>query len=131
MKLIRQTALWNNEGNADKVYEIDLCETAPNRYVVNFRYGRRGSILKDGTKTAMPVSLTQAEGIFEKLVEEKRKGGYRDSDNYIAPAATAQVVSEIRPINNKLHEYVLACLKEATKPSPGKIVKKWPLGRII
>jgi len=132
MKLIRQTALWNNEGNADKVYEIDLCETAPNRYVVNFRYGRRGANLKDGTKTAMPVSLTQAEDIFKNLIEEKRKGGYRDTDNYVADAQSNPTFATApEKINNELHTYVLNRLQEATQSSAGKNLKKWPLGRII
>ena len=61
MNLVKQTSLWNNDGNAEKVYEVDLCETAPGRYVVNFRYGRRGTTVKNGTKTVMPVALQQAE----------------------------------------------------------------------
>ncbi len=33
-----------------KVYEVEPCRTGKDKYVVNFRYGRRGSNLKDGTK---------------------------------------------------------------------------------
>ena len=43
MRLIRQSLLWYKEGNSDKVYEIDLCEVGADKYVVNFRYGRRGA----------------------------------------------------------------------------------------
>ena len=46
MKLIRKARLSFAEGRSDKVYEIDLCDLGgrlgSNRYVVNFRYGRRG-----------------------------------------------------------------------------------------
>jgi len=132
MKLIKQMTLWNNDGNADKIYEIDLCEVAPGSYVVNFRYGRRGGTLKDGSKTALPVALPQAEIIYNKLADEKRKGGYRDTDSYIAPAdiAAIQLVPTDNIDKNK-QAYVLKCLKEATQPGPGSITKKWPLSRII
>src|SRR5687768_11270440 len=75
MKLVCQTKLQFKEGNSDKVYEVDLCE-AGEKYLVNFRYGRRGTELKEGTKTTVPVSLTEAEKIFQKLVDEKTRKGY-------------------------------------------------------
>ena len=51
MKLLEQAILLFQEGKSDKVYEVDLLEVAPGQYVVNFRYGRRGTALKDGSKT--------------------------------------------------------------------------------
>ena len=78
MKLVRQTKLFFKEGSSDKVYEVDLCEIGGN-YVVNFRYGRAGTELKEGVKTASPVSQTEAEKVFNKLVEEKTKKGYKVS----------------------------------------------------
>lgn len=75
MKLVCQTKLQFKEGNSDKVYEVDLCESGA-LYVVNFRYGRRGAELKEGTKTTAPVSFTEAEKIFQKLVDEKTRKGY-------------------------------------------------------
>ena len=80
MKLIRQSKLELQEGNSDKVYEVDLCKAGEGDFLVNFRYGRRGSNLRDGTKTVFPVSLTQAESIFDKLVSEKTRKGYRVSE---------------------------------------------------
>lgn len=50
MKLIQRTTLIYQEGNSDKVYEVDLCQTGEDLYVVNFRYGRRGTNLKEGVK---------------------------------------------------------------------------------
>lgn len=76
MKLVRQTKLFFKEGTSDKVYEVDLCEIGGN-YVVNFRYGRRGTELKEGVKTISPVPLAEAEKVFNKLVEEKTKKGYQ------------------------------------------------------
>lgn len=77
MKLIQQTKLFFKEGNSDKVYEIDLCEVGDNQFVVNFRYGRRGGALKEGTKTPTPIGRDAAEKVCEALTAEKRKGGYQ------------------------------------------------------
>ncbi|HZU97847.1 MAG TPA: hypothetical protein VFF73_14190, partial [Planctomycetota bacterium] len=68
MKLVRQASLAYQGGTSDKVYEVDLCEVGPDRFVVNFRYGRRGSNLRDGTKTTTPVSRAEAEKVFDRLV---------------------------------------------------------------
>lgn len=77
MRLLRQASLYFREGTADKVYEIDLCSVGNDAYVVNFRYGRRGTVLKEGTKTTEPVSLYKAEEIFQVLEAEKRAKGYK------------------------------------------------------
>lgn len=78
MKLVKQIELIFQGGTSDKVYEVDLCEVGSNQYVVNFRYGRRGSTLKEGTKTALPVAWAKAEQVFDKLVASKVKKGYID-----------------------------------------------------
>lgn len=79
MKLIKRTKLSFTEGNSDKVYEVDLCEQANHseqRYLVTFRYGRRGSNLREGSKTPVPVDLTKAEAIFTSLIVSKTNKGY-------------------------------------------------------
>lgn len=76
MKLIKQIKLFYKEGNSDKVYEIDLCAIDDTNFVVNFRYGRRGAVLKDGTKTPEYVSEEKAQIIFDKLENEKKSKGY-------------------------------------------------------
>ncbi|MGN6108209.1 MAG: hypothetical protein ACTHU0_24090 [Kofleriaceae bacterium] len=77
MRVIDQARLAFREGSSDKVYEIDLVEVVPGQHVVNFRFGRRGSALTDGTKTATPVPLAKARAIYDKLLAEKLAGGYR------------------------------------------------------
>jgi len=77
MKLIKQSKLFFKEGKSDKVYEIDLCELSANEFLVNFRYGRRGSALKEGTKTPAALPLANAEVLFAELENEKRKKGYQ------------------------------------------------------
>ncbi len=76
MKLLEQVTLLFQEGKSDKVYEVDLLEVGAGQYVVNFRYGRRGTALKDGTKTPAPVSMAEARRAFDKLVESKLETGY-------------------------------------------------------
>ena len=82
MKLIRKARLFFREGNSDKVYEVDLCDlgarSGSQRYVVNFRYGRRGRSLRESTKTVSPVNLDEAKEIFGSVVVSKTNKGYRE-----------------------------------------------------
>ena len=41
VKLAKRVSLHYQAGNSDKVYEVDLCQIAEDKYLVNFRYGRR------------------------------------------------------------------------------------------
>lgn len=77
MKLIKQIILYYKKDNSDKVYEIDFCEVGTNKYVVNFRYGRRESTLRYGTKTILPVTFNKAEKIYDGLIASKIKSGYK------------------------------------------------------
>src|SRR4051794_25790092 len=93
MKLIKQTLLSFREGSSDKIYEVDLCEVGASRYVVNFRYGKRGANLKEGAKTVSAVPLAEAQRIFDDLVDSKKKKGYQEgiaaAPTTRAPRATA------------------------------------------
>lgn len=89
MKLVREENLWFHEGTSDKVYHVELCETGADQYVVNFKYGRRGGALKEGTKTVFPVNRDTAEKLFNALMAEKTKKGYQ-SQNVIPIAAAAE-----------------------------------------
>ena len=96
MRLIKQVSLEYRKGSSDKVYEVDLCEVGPDRFVVNFRYGRRGSALREGSKTSAPVGATKAEQIFDELVASKTKKGYREASSSVAstfPSQSATVAS--------------------------------------
>lgn len=79
MRLLKQVFLTYRKGSSDKVYEIDLCEIEADQCVVNFRYGRRGTTLKDGTKTPVPVTEAEAELVFEKLIASKTRKGYHNA----------------------------------------------------
>ena len=93
MRLIKHSKLRYNQGSSDKVYEIDLCDVGDG-YVVNFRYGRFGGPLREGTKTDTPVSLDRAEALFASILVSKTNKGYaeveRSGDSPPAALATAQ-----------------------------------------
>ncbi|PML81883.1 WGR domain-containing protein [Enterovibrio norvegicus] len=96
MRLIRKSRLYFQEGNSDKVYEVDLVDinsTDDNeRYLVNFRYGRRGASLREGTKTPSPVSIEKAEKLFDSIVVSKTNKGYRDG--VVSPSSSATASSK-------------------------------------
>ena len=76
MKLIRQTSLRFKKGEtSDKVYEVDLVETA-SEYLVNFRYGKYGANLREGCKTKSPVDPAEATKIANSLLVSKINKGY-------------------------------------------------------
>src|SRR5690348_4221421 len=92
MKLVRKVRLVFREGKSDKVYEVDLVElpgTAAERFLVNFRYGRRGSALRDGTKTTHAVTLAEAEDVYRSVVVSKTNSGYWDESGEAPVRATA------------------------------------------
>jgi predicted DNA-binding WGR domain protein len=132
MRLIQQTQLVFQEGRSDKVYEVDLCEVGPDRYVVNFRYGRRGTNLKEGAKTTSAVSLIEAEKIFASLVVEKTRKGYREASN---PAADPQRLKRpqiVKTTDEDARKQVV--LKRFADEKPSNIFKKkevWSLDRAI
>ena len=119
MQLIKRTTLHYQEGTSDKVYEVDLCQTGENRYVVNFRYGRRGANLKEGVKTTQPVPLAEAQKVFDKLVAEKTNKGYQDVS--IPPVEETLAKAE-KPATRKV-----AILNRLS----GQGNSKWPLERAI
>jgi bifunctional non-homologous end joining protein LigD len=79
MKPVQATSLYFKEGSSDKEYHTQI-QASGSGYVVNFQYGRRGGTLQTGTKTESPVSLKDAEKIYNKLVKEKTSKGYTASE---------------------------------------------------
>lgn len=102
---VKQITLHCQQGSSDKIYMVQIV-AAPGGagYVVNFQYGRRGSHLNTGTKTPNPVSLMQAETIFDKLVREKKAKGYLEVSVTAAPApqiipqSTTSVIAEAEEV---------------------------------
>ncbi len=73
-------SLYYRDNGSDKVYHSQI-EAQGGQYVVNFQYGRRGSTLQTGTKTAAPVDHPRVLKIFEKLVQEKKAKGYTPGED--------------------------------------------------
>lgn len=128
LKLTKSIQLFFQEGNSDKVYEIDLIESGEDAFVVNFRYGRRGAVLKEGTKTVFPVSHAEAIKIFDALEEEKRKKGYiarGDDPSLIIPSVKLKASGSS---DSKRDKAVIKNLKAAINEEESET---WPLSRII
>jgi len=68
-------SLYYQQGPSDKVYHAHL-EAKGDGWIVNFAFGRRGSTLQTGTKTAEPVAYDKAKKIYDKIVAEKMGKGY-------------------------------------------------------
>ena len=80
MAIIKSIALYCTEGSSDKEYHVSI-EEADGGYVVNYANGRRGSTLRNGTKTNSPINLNEAQKIYDKLVKSKVKGGYTEAES--------------------------------------------------
>lgn len=130
MKLVCQTKLQFKEGNSDKVYEVDLCESGE-KYFVNFRYGRRGTELKEGTKTTAPVNLTEAEKIFQKLVDEKTRKGYHVIGESNQTAEKSKVTSPKTFDEDARKNWILEKLKDPKAKSNPRIERIiWRAGEL-
>jgi predicted DNA-binding WGR domain protein len=127
MQLIERTTLLYQKGNSDKICEVDLCQTGQDFYVVNFRYGRRDTNLKEGVKTSQAVPEAQARKVFAQLVASKVKKGYRDVTTQAsndAPAPQAVEAANAPVTNNPRHQAILNRLANRDN-------NKWPLERAI
>ena len=73
----KQTTLYYREGSSDKIYHVSLEQNgSPERFLVRFAFGRRGSTLQTGTKTPAPVDYDTALRTFNQLVASKLAKGY-------------------------------------------------------
>ncbi|MFC7347668.1 WGR domain-containing protein [Chryseobacterium zhengzhouense] len=125
MKIIKQTKLFFHEGKSDKVYEIDLCEINPDAFAVNFRYGRRGAALKEGSKTPAFVSKDKAESIFDQLEKEKRNKGYQSEVEVFVELPSLDSVNM-----NSVEGVILKRLEDATQ-GINSFKTEWKTSRVI
>ncbi len=130
MRLVKQTRLFFQQGTSDKVYEVDLCEAGANEYIVNFRYGRRGARLKEGTKTAFPVSQDEAQKVFDKLVDSKVKKGYRSGEPEGVEHEPEQATTPVQAQGAELPQlpHIRRYLQKAIA---GQRPTTWSLSRIL
>jgi predicted DNA-binding WGR domain protein len=135
MQLINRTKLLYQAGSSAKVYEIDLCQVGDNRYVVNSRYGKQGTVLKENSETVTAVSLEQAQRLLDRLVSAKINKGYRDAtgEAEVAPDAIATVPLppiEIPIDSDARIQAILNCLATfLTAGVPSEVASRRPSGR--
>lgn len=134
MEQVNRKTLLYQAGRSEKIYQVDLCRMDGDRYLVNFRYGRRGKQLKEGSKTVDPVTLQQAERIFNQLISSKLASGYRDVSEetnleYSTPPPQPEASSTPRrsPSSNSGDPRHQAILNRLAARDDGK----WPLDRAI
>lgn len=90
--MIRETTLYFKSGTSDKVYYLGL-EQADDGYVVLYANARRGAKLEPKRKTPAPVTLKQAEQVFDSTMQEKLSKGYQPgSNNVVPPEAQVEAV---------------------------------------
>lgn len=131
VKRIRQITLYRRESAAVKLFQVDLCEAGPDRYLVNFRHGPQGGVLAEGTKTTISTSRERSEQLFADLVASKRSEGFADE---LPPTAeleddlvTAELLEEpSSPEATAREQAVLTRLAEGHGSSGN-----WPLSRAV
>jgi predicted DNA-binding WGR domain protein len=143
MPLTQRTTLLCQDAKSDKVYEVDLVQVSDLNagYLVNFRYGKRGKSLREGSETAAAVPEAEARRIFEKLVQSKIKKGYRDVSGQdlnaltpdTAPITIAAPKTKAKDTADRdrtiLDRLQAAASGNPIASTPGK--KEWKLDRII
>lgn len=137
MQLIQRTTLVYQAGRTEKVYEVDLCQVSEGAYVVNFRYGRQGTALKEGSETVSAVPLEMAQRIFDRLINAKLRKGYRVSTGEANPPETTASPTPApveTPIDPNVRSQAILNRLAAALQSPASTrppAKKWPLNRVI
>ena len=101
-----RAALYYRLGSSDKIYQCFI-EPSGTGFVVTFAYGRRGSTLQTGSKTAEPVDYEEAHRIFDKLVAEKTAKGYspgEDGTPYQGTTAETRATGILPQLLNPIDE---------------------------
>jgi bifunctional non-homologous end joining protein LigD len=78
------------EGSSDKIYQASLVDVG-GLFEIHFAYGRRGSAMVTGKKTLTPVPKAEAMRIWDRLIADKMKKGYREMGEPIGSAHSAAV----------------------------------------
>jgi len=76
---VERTELEFREGSSDKVYIAILLKDENEQYRVRLRYGKRYNVNIDAFKPKLnedPVSYGEALGLYNQMIDKKRKKGY-------------------------------------------------------
>ncbi|MCK9434945.1 MAG: hypothetical protein M0R32_09035 [Candidatus Cloacimonetes bacterium] len=85
-QVLPSVELFYRSGSSDKVYNVQI-EAQGNGFVVHAQNGRRGGNLAYMTKTPSPVTLYQAQSIYNTLVDSKKGKGYTENPNGVPYAS--------------------------------------------
>lgn len=69
-------SLYYKEGPSNKEYHLSIIGDETSGFTVQFRYGKKGSTMKVGTKNKAPVDYLVARRIFDDILTEKQGKGY-------------------------------------------------------
>ncbi len=92
--IVRHIDLHFFGGGSDKVYHIAVEAVGDGTYRVPFAYGRRGNTLNRGYKTTSPVSLGEAERVYQKYIGEKTGKGYEPSPGVSGRVFSGQMIGQ-------------------------------------
>ena len=127
MQLVKSEHLSFQDEKSDKVYEVELYQLQDNEFIVNFRYGRRGNRLKEGTKTVFPVPFESAEKIYTELIQSKLVKGYVSRSGIVADLPQESNIENLSGSEQEIQ--ILKYLEAYSNRIPPP--KKWKLSRII
>jgi hypothetical protein len=122
MEVIQQKRLSYRAGSSEKIHEIEICRIDDNHYLVNYRYGKLGRALKEDTATPQPVSLAQAQAIYDKDLRDKLAKGYQETE-----------ISSLKSEPSPSQEVLKTTTREETilQYLRGERKGKWKLDRVI
>ena len=133
MKAIQHIKLELKKGKIQKVCMVELCQIEDDNYIVNYRMGRKGKGLKEGTATKFPTTLKKATIIFNQFIERKKQQGYISLSTPIFDnqAKSTIMTNEIQGMEAQ-KTAILKHLKRAVDfPSRTPSSKEWSLSRVI
>ena len=101
------------EGSSDKIYQASLVDVG-GLFEVQFAYGRRGNAaLTTGKKTMQPVPKAEAMRIWDRLIGDKIKKGYREmgesigSHTVAVPETTGILPQLLNAVDEEYHTFDL------------------------
>jgi predicted DNA-binding WGR domain protein len=132
MQLIQRTSLFYQVGTSDKVYEVDLCQVAPDRYMVNYRYGRRGGTLRQGAETVTALPLAEAQKAFDRTNRSKVSKGYQEAATAVPKAASAAIsIPEVIDPDARDRFMLVRLAQVVNNPHAVSSPQEWKLDRVI
>ncbi len=145
MRRIRREVLLRQrvEGGTIWVFEVDLVELGPDRFMVNIWYGQQGTTLEEGTRTVRPVTRARAETILNDLLAEKASQGYVPEG--VAPSLQrAQATTLVSGSSRRAHtnddwshppgtreRAILERLARARSPQSSRGDADWKISRVV